>query len=159
MKYLNLFKIFDRIISVAIYAFPFLELYGFFNPFLRSVNMSSNILEDAAFFLRENGWLNFLIFTVIIVLTQSRQLNLSYFTRYNMLQALVILFISSLIDTCGYLFPLFILAEGSIGYPIFNGCCFACLILITYCTIYAVLGKIPYIPLLSESLRLQVWRD
>lgn len=121
--------------------------------------MSSNVLEDAAFFLRENGWLNFLIFTVIIVLTQSRQLNLSYFTRYNMLQALIILFISSLIDTCGYLFPLLILAEGSIGYPIFNGCCFACMLLIIYCTIYALIGKIPYIPLLSESLRLQVWRD
>merc|ERR1712178_120234 len=107
----------------------FWNYMAFFNPFLRSVNMSSSILEDAAFFLIENGWLNFLIFTVIIVLTQSRQLNLSYFTRYNMLQALVILFISSLIDTCGYLFPLFILAEGSKGFPIFNGCCFACLLL------------------------------
>lgn len=159
MKYLNLSKMLNIIISVAIYAFPFLEIYCFFNPFLRSVGVHIPMFEEGAYFLRENSWLNFLIFTVIIILTQSKKLNLSYFVRYNMMQSLIIIFMSSLIDTCGYLFPYFILAEGSIGYPIFNGCCFALLLLILYCVIFALRGKIPNIPLLTQSVRMQLWTE
>lgn len=157
MKYSNLLKILSIIVSVAIYAFPFLEIYCFFNPFLRSVGIHIPMLEESAYFLRENPWLNFMIFTLIIILTQSRKLNINYFVRYNMMQSLILIFMGSLIDTCGYLFPYFITAEGSIGYPIFNTCCFGVLLLTLYCAIFALRGKIPNIPLLTESVRLQLW--
>lgn len=156
-KYSVLFKIFDRIISVAVYTLPFLELYGFFNVFLCSSGLRIPELQEAAYFLKANSWLNFLMFTTIVFLTQSRKLNLSYFARYNLMQALIIIFLSSFLDTCGYLFPYFVLGQGSIGNFVFNILCLLCIVLVIYCAIFAARGKIPKIPLLTEAVRLQLW--
>lgn len=156
-KYSVLFKIFDRIISVAVYTLPFLELYGFFNVFMCSSGLRIPELQEAAYSLKANSWLNFLIFTVVVFLTQSKKINLSYFVRYNLMQALIIIFASSVLDTFGYLFPFFVLGQGSVGYFVFNIVCFLCIVLVFYCTIFASRGKIPNIPLLSEAVRLQLW--
>lgn len=150
-------KICDRVLGITIYLIPFLELYGFFNIFLRSYDLSPPIIEQAALFLRINNWLNFVIFTLIIFLTQSRRVNLSYFTRFNLLQALVLIFVSSFMDSFGYLFPLLILAKGTVGYLLFNSLSFIFILVTIYCMIYAIRGKSANIPLLTESVRLQVW--
>lgn len=155
-----LLKILGRIISVAIYAYPFLEIYCFFGIYLHSLGWGlPDFAEEGAYILKENTWLNFLMFTVILILTQARRLNISYFVRYNLMQALLLIFLCNFSDTCVFLFPRFCIGEGSIGYPIFNVCSFLIIVLIIYCTLFAIIGKIPNVPVLSTSVRMQLWTE
>lgn len=155
MKF-NLTKTLDRLVSVASYVLPFLELYLFFNPFLRSYRISPRWLEEAAILLRENSWVNYLVFAIVITMISFKRLKISYFSRYNLMQSVIILFAASFLDTADYLFPYVVRGQGSIIAPFFSFLCFGCLLLIIYCVIFAILGKIPEIPVLSEAVRIQI---
>lgn len=154
--YRNLLKIINRIICTVVYSCPFLELYLFFNPFMRSYRISPVWLENAAMGFRQNPWLSYGVFTVIIFVTSSRAFKLSYYTKYNLVQALILLFLSSVLDTMDYLFPYLVRGQGSIVAPFFYFLCFCLMILISYCTIYAIIGKIPNIPLITPAVKIQI---
>lgn len=149
-------KILDRLICVSVYAFPFLELYLFFNPFLRSYRISSPWLEEAAIVFRANPWFSYLIFALIVGALSIKRIKLNFFRKYNLMQALILIFAASFLDTADFLFPYVIRGQGSIFTPFFNFVCFGLLLLVTYCGIFALIGRIPSIPLLSSAVLVQI---
>jgi hypothetical protein len=151
----NLSRILSRIFCVSIYAYPFLETFCFFNIYLRSIGIHIPALEESAYFLKQYSWTHFAFFFVVIIL-QSRRFNLSYIVRYNLIQTLMLVFLSNLSDTCLYLFPMLI-TDYVFWYPLFNIISFLLLSLIVYCTIYAVRGIIPDIPFITEAIEMQLW--
>jgi hypothetical protein len=155
-RYPNLFKIINRMVCTIVYSFPFLELYLFFNPFMRSYRISPAWLESAAIVFRQNPWVSYGLFAIIIYATTSKSLKLNYYSRYNLVQALILMFLSSVLDTMDYLFPYVVRGQGSITAPFFFFLCFSLLVLISYCAIYAIIGKIPNIPLITTAVKIQI---
>lgn len=149
-------RILDRIICVSVYAFPFLELYLFFNPFLRSYRISLPFLEEASIVFRANPWFSYLVFGIIIACLAIEKIKLNYFRKYNLMQALILIFAASFLDTADYLFPYIVRGQGSMITPFSNFICFGLLLLVIYCAVFALIGRIPEIPVLSDSVRLQI---
>lgn len=155
-KFPNLFEIISRLICVITYSFPFLELYLFFNPLMRSYRISPGWLEAAAISFRANPALSMGVFTVILTVTSIRSIKINYYSRYNLMQALILLFFSNFLDTLDYLFPYVVRGQGSMMAPFFYFICFAQMLLVIYCAIYAIIGKIPNIPLMTEAIKIQI---
>lgn len=155
-KFPNLFTIMNRLFCSIMYIFPFLELYLFFNPLMRSYRISPSWLENAAIVYRANVWAPFALFAFIIALTTIRSIKLNYYSRYNLTQVLMILFTTNFLDTLDYLFPYVIRGQGSVVAPFFYFVCFAQMLLICYCAIYSIIGKIPQIPVLTEAVEINI---
>jgi hypothetical protein len=149
-------KILDRIICVSVYGLPFLELYLFFNPFLRSYRISDPWIEEAAIVFRANTWFSYLVFALIVGSLTIKKIKLNFFRKYNLLQALMLIFAASFLDTADFLFPFIVRGQGSILAPFFNFICFGLLLLVIYCAIFALIGKIPNVPLLTRAVLLQI---
>jgi hypothetical protein len=155
-KLSDLFTIINRLFCSMMYVFPFLELYLFFNPLMRSYRIAPAWLENAAIVYRANVWMSFTIFAFIIAITTIRSIKLNYYSRYNLTQVLMILFTTNLLDTLDFLFPYVIRGQGSIVAPFFYFLCFAQMLLICYCAIYSIIGKIPNIPVLTEAVKMNI---
>lgn len=152
----NPFEIINRMWCVAMYGCPFLELYLFFNPLMRSYRISPAWLESMAIYYRQIPGLNLVIFIIIIYLLSYSRIKLSYYSRYNYVQVLIILFLANFLETVEFLFPYAARGHGTITAPFFFFLCFGQMLLICYCVIYAILGKIPNIPLLTRAVKIQL---
>jgi|Transcript_26064 uncharacterized membrane protein len=153
----NLIKTFTILLSVYVYWFPFLETYLLICPFLRCQRLITYFIEDSAFAQRGDVLLHLTIFGLTFIGIGIRRI--PYLLRFHALQALMLSMVISLVDTAAYLFTVALTAEDSIGYPIFNMFCFIIIALIVYCAIFALVGKITRIPLLTMAVQINLHDD
>ena len=151
-----------RILSIAVFIFPFIEVASYFGPkvFLSTESAalrsfySNNLLKLLTFYT-DNNLLIFIFMVWVFIVCSRGSVPLTKFVRFNIIQAILINIICS---CCGVIFTFLpiVLRESMIGIVFANFLFLGIVLLIAYSSLLIAYGKYPRIPIISDAAQLQV---
>ena len=157
-------KVYERILPLFSYAFPFIEVSYYFGAkvFLNTDSIELKYfyvknIEGLSKFYGENVYFIFALMVGIFIVCSRGTLRLTKFVRFNIIQAILLSIICSCIGAIYNLCPL-IIKEGLIGILLANFFYLGVVALMVYSCVLIVFRRYPIIPVLSEAARLQVQR-
>ena len=152
----------ERLLSIAAFIFPFIEVASYFGPkvFLSTESIALRVfylnhLVKISSFYTDNNLLIF-IFMVWVFITCSRgNIPLTKFVRFNVIQAILLNIICSCAGVIFTFLPI-VLRESMIGIIFSNFLFLGIVLLIAYSSLLITYGRYPKIPILSEAAKLQL---
>lgn len=158
----NLITLGERLLSIAAFIFPFIEVASYFGPkvFLSTESLAlksfylNNLVKISTFYTDNN--LLIFIFMVWVFITCSRgSLPLTKFVRFNIIQAILLNIICSCAGVIFTFLPI-VLRESMLGVIFANFLFLGIVLLIAYSSLLITYGRYPRIPVLSEAAKLQL---
>jgi len=157
-------QLIERACCIVSYIYPILEInyYWAANVCLGSTPELAlfyhRVLKKLALLYSENALLIFTSMLVIFLVCSRGTLRLSKFLRFNVIQAILITIICTIINSTFTVLPPIIL-QGFIGAIFSKFFFFGTIFLILFNIGHIIVGRYPRIPVLSEAAKLQVQRD
>jgi len=152
----------ERIISIAAFIFPFIEVVSYFGPkvFLSTEGANLRIfylnhLVKVSTFYTENNLLIFIFMVWVFIVCSRGSVPLTKFVRFNVIQAILLNIICSCAGVIFTFLPI-VLRESMIGIIFANFLFLGIVLLISYSSLLIAYGRFPRIPVLSEAAKLQV---
>ena len=152
----------ERVISIAAFIFPFIEVAAYFGPkvFLSTDSLALksfyfNNLVKLSTFYTDNNLLIFIFMIWVFIVCSRGSVPLTKFVRFNIIQAILLNIICSCFGVIFNFLPV-ILRESILGVIFANFLFLGIVLLIVYSSLLIAYGRFPRIPILSEDAKLQV---
>jgi hypothetical protein len=155
-------KVYERVLSILAFFFPFIELSYYFSAkvflstessFLKSIYI--NYINKFSNFYANNVYFIFIFMVGVFMICARGTLPLSKYVRFNIIQAILLNIIYSCIGSIYSYFPV-ILRESAIGIILANFFYIGFIILFAYSAILIFYGRVPTIPVVSTAAKLNV---
>jgi hypothetical protein len=159
-----LIKIFERLLAILAFIFPFIEISYYFGAkvFLSTDSITlkiiyANYISKLSSFYEANIYLVFIVMVGIFIICSRGTIPLTKYVRFNIIQAILLNIICSCIGTIFSFLPI-VLRESTLGILLANFLYLGILFVMVYSALLIAYGRYPRIPILSEAARLQVQR-
>ena len=159
-KYLIPFA--ERVLSIAAFIFPFVEVASYFGPkvFLSTESATlrsfySTYIEKLSRFYTDNNLLIFIFMVWVFIVCARGSVPVSRFLRFNIIQAILLNIICSCAGVVFTFLPI-VIRESVLGVIISNFLFAGILLLIAYSSLLIAYGRFPRIPIISDAAKLQV---
>jgi hypothetical protein len=158
----SIIQIGERCLSILAFIFPFVELSYYFGAkvflstdslILKSFYLSN--IQKLTNFYAANVYFIFILMVAVFIICSRGTLPLSKYARFNIIQAILLNIICSLIGSIYNYLPI-ILRESAVGILFANFLYLGLIILIAYSSLLIFYGRYPSIPVISDAAKLQV---
>jgi len=154
----------ERVICIAIYIFPFLEITVYFaTQVCYSANdmgfkvIYTNLLHPLILFYDKNVYLVFIAMVSIFLLCSRNSLPLTKFLRFNVLQAILLDIICACMGQVYMTSPI-LFKTSTFGIMFANFTYFGTLSWIIYSILIISLGRFPVLPIISRAANIHLQR-
>ena len=161
----KLVVILERVVSVGVFYFPFIECTCYFGPklFLSTENFAvrkfyaEHIVRMGNYY-QENQLMIFIFMIWLFIMCAQGRLRFTKFMRFNVIQAVLFNIVCT---CCGIAFTFFpkILQNSLFGMAFAQLVYLTTIMLVGYSVLMVTFGRYPRLPLISDAAKLQIQRS